>query len=205
MTPYEILGISPEASASEIKVAHREAVKAHHPDAGGDPADFVRAQRAYAILSDPDRRAYYDRTGIEDEATVAEEQQAHTAIAALVLQALDSGRDLDRTDVVAAVGAALRDKEKTHQLARTKLEAGMKRIGVLRSRLCWSGPGENGLDSLIVAREAALEAAVIAETNKLKVLGRALELLRHYSYSLDPTPPEEAAIWSALKASRPGA
>ena len=205
MTPYEILGVSPEASATEIKAAHREAVKVHHPDAGGDPADFLRAQRAYAILSDPERRARYDSTGIEDDATAAEEQQAYAAVAALVLQVLDGAGDLGRTDVVAAVRGALRDQEKAHQVARTKIEALMKRVGVLRSRLRWSGPGEDALDGLIAAREAALEAAMTSESNKLKVIGRALEVLRHYSYSLDPTPPDEAAIWSALKNSRPGA
>ena len=199
MTLYEVLGVSAEASAAEIKAAHREAVKHHHPDAGGDAADFVRAQRAYAILSDPERRARYDSTGVEDYASAAEEHQAYAAVAALILQVADGAGDLDRTDVVAAVRGALRDQEKAHQLSRAKIEARVKRVGVLRERISWSGPGEDALAALIDARLAALEAASASEGDKLNTIGRALEVLLHYTYRLDPTPPEEAAIWSALK------
>ena len=208
MTLYEILGVSAQATAAEIKAAHREAVKAHHPDVGGDPADFVRAQRAYAILSDPDRRARYDSTGSEEDASAAEEQQAYSAIAALVLQIVDGAEDLNRIDVVATVQSVLREQEKAHQLARAKVGGRMDRIAVLRRRLRRNDPGDDGLATLITAREAALEAARTSEVDRLRIISRALELLSHYSYSLDPTAPEEAAIWSALKnepASPPGA
>ena len=208
MTLYEILGVSAQATAAEIKAAHRDAVKAHHPDAGGDPADFVRAQRAYAILSDPKRRARYDSTGSEDDASAAEEQQAYAAIAALVLQIVDGAEDLNRMDVIAAVRLALREQERAHQLARARVGGRLDRIAVLRNRLSRNDPGDDGLATQITAREVALEAARTSEVDKLRIIGRAIELLSHYSYSLDPTAPEEAAIWSALKndpASPPGA
>jgi len=67
-TPYEALGVSPDASPEEIKAAHRAAVKRHHPDTGGNVDAFTRAQKAYKLLSDPEKRRRYDATGEDGDA-----------------------------------------------------------------------------------------------------------------------------------------
>lgn len=63
---YEILGVKRTATAKEIKSAYRRAAKRHHPDYNpGDPtaeARFKACSEAYAVLSDPARRARYDAT-----------------------------------------------------------------------------------------------------------------------------------------------
>lgn len=60
MTHYQTLGISPKAEAQEIKSAFRMLAVKHHPDKGGDARLFAVVQEAYAVLSDPSRRAEYD-------------------------------------------------------------------------------------------------------------------------------------------------
>lgn len=50
MTPYEILGLSPDASPSEIKAAYRRAAMRAHPDRGGSEEDFRRVQKAFEDL-----------------------------------------------------------------------------------------------------------------------------------------------------------
>lgn len=64
---YEKLGVSKDASASEIKKAYYQAAKKHHPDTNkGDPAaakNFAEATEAYEVLSDTDRRTQYDAYG----------------------------------------------------------------------------------------------------------------------------------------------
>lgn len=45
--PHEILGIAPDASASDVRRAYRKLAAQHHPDAGGDPAMFIKAKDAH--------------------------------------------------------------------------------------------------------------------------------------------------------------
>jgi molecular chaperone DnaJ len=63
---YDILGVSKDASAAEIKRAYYGLAKKYHPDTNKDPGakeKFTEAQQAYEVLSDSDKRAAYDRFG----------------------------------------------------------------------------------------------------------------------------------------------
>jgi len=59
-THYETLGVAESASPEEIKKAYRRLASKHHPDKGGDNAQFQNIQVAYDTLSDPERRQRYD-------------------------------------------------------------------------------------------------------------------------------------------------
>jgi molecular chaperone DnaJ len=64
---YETLGVRPEATDAELKKAFRSLAMQCHPDRNpGDKAAeerFKEINEAYAVLSDPDKRAHYDRFG----------------------------------------------------------------------------------------------------------------------------------------------
>lgn len=61
---YEVLGISKNASADEIKKAYRKAAVEHHPDKeGGDEAKFKEVSEAYEVLKDSQKRQRYDQFG----------------------------------------------------------------------------------------------------------------------------------------------
>jgi curved DNA-binding protein len=62
--PYEVLGVSRDADADEIRRAYRALARSHHPDVSkeaGAEERFKEIGEAYAVLSDPERRAAFDR------------------------------------------------------------------------------------------------------------------------------------------------
>ena len=64
---YEVLGVSKDASADDIKKAYRKAAMKYHPDR--NPGDktaeekFKEINEAYEVLSDADKKARYDQYG----------------------------------------------------------------------------------------------------------------------------------------------
>lgn len=63
---YDLLEVSRQASADEIKRAYRRLARQLHPDTNPDPAAgerFKEIAQAYEVLSDPEKRQRYDRFG----------------------------------------------------------------------------------------------------------------------------------------------
>ena len=64
---YEVLSVSRDASDQELKTAYRKLAMQYHPDRNpNDPSaegKFKECSEAYQVLSDPDKRAAYDRYG----------------------------------------------------------------------------------------------------------------------------------------------
>ena len=63
---YEVLGVSRSATSEELKSSFRRLARQYHPDVNGSPdaeERFKEINEAYAVLSDDQRRAAYDRYG----------------------------------------------------------------------------------------------------------------------------------------------
>lgn len=69
---YQLLEVSRDASQADIKKSYRQLVRKYHPDThpGDKEAEekFKKINAAYSVLSDPDKRAKYDRFGSADGA-----------------------------------------------------------------------------------------------------------------------------------------
>lgn len=64
MDHYAALRLSRSADTEAVRTAYRDAVRRWHPDRDPSPeasAKFLAAQQAFQVLSDPKRRAEYDR------------------------------------------------------------------------------------------------------------------------------------------------
>lgn len=67
---YEVLGVAKDASSADIKSAYRKLAVKYHPDRNPDNREaeekFKEASEAYAVLSDNEKRARYDRFGHQE-------------------------------------------------------------------------------------------------------------------------------------------
>ena len=78
MDYYEILGVSRNASTTEIKKAYKKQSMQHHPDrTGGDDTQFKKVNEAYSALKDPQKKQMYDQFGTADPQQAQSQQQSH--------------------------------------------------------------------------------------------------------------------------------
>ena len=103
---YDTLGVAPDATDEQIKKAFRKLAMQNHPDknAGdeGASARFQAISEAYSILSDPEKRQFYDQTGEIDDIEIRPEEfkeQFQEMMAELM-----GGEDI--MDLVAGMSAA---------------------------------------------------------------------------------------------------
>ncbi|NJK62031.1 MAG: DnaJ domain-containing protein [Synechococcaceae cyanobacterium SM2_3_1] len=111
---YQILGLSPEATASEIKEAYRGLAQQLHPDKfpPQTPAylrslaerDFQTLQMAYRVLSDPETRQQYDRALQSFQAAV---EQRGNAYSGSLSRSSEGATHLWQLLLAACIGAAL--------------------------------------------------------------------------------------------------
>ena len=64
---YKELGLKKNATRDEIKSAYRLLAKKYHPDTGGDNEKFLTLQLAWETLNNPQKKAIYDKSLINDE------------------------------------------------------------------------------------------------------------------------------------------
>ncbi|MCW3477316.1 J domain-containing protein [Limobrevibacterium gyesilva] len=114
--PYETLGVDRTASEAAIRSAYRKLAKRHHPDLNpGKPeaADaFKDIANAYALLSDADKRARFDRGEIDASgAEVAPERPFYRDFNDAARHArYGAGPEFDPDDLESLFGHAFRDQ-----------------------------------------------------------------------------------------------
>lgn len=125
--PYDILGVKRDASEAAIQAAYRKLAKRHHPDLNpGKPEaeeKFKEIASAYALLSDSEKRARFDRGEID--ASGAERPSERTFYRDFgddgrrTKYRADGGIDIDDIDLDSIFGTGFRDR-----LRRETMQAG---------------------------------------------------------------------------------
>lgn len=181
--PYKYLGVERGCTAEEARKAYRRLAMRWHPDRrGGEESDEWRCIAwAWRILGDPDKRECWDAGGGERSLEEAAIKEAD----AIILHCLDGELQIygdgGRTDVVAGASDVLRVKIGE---AGKNLSLREKRLaGVNRQLKSLKGvPRGSQVVSIMEGARSRLEEEVRGLRWALRVMERARELLRGYSY-----------------------
>lgn len=179
---YEVLGVPKDADEAAIKKAFRRKAKDAHPDRqGGDARAMVAINRAYQVLSDPEKRQYYDAHG-SDPPISEPEQTARSMLYSAVMAAL--GAEQEVPDLVRATQMVFQHirHEQNKQIVKAKkvkerIERHRKRLHTKKER--------NDIEQLFNEQTVAIEEALQKGARQLQAITDAEKLLKDYTYDPD--------------------
>lgn len=186
MTLYEDLGVAPDATEAEIAAAYRHAARKHHPDAGGNAADFDRMQRAANILRDPVKRAEYDRTGSVDDSLFNPLSQAIELLCSAFSEAITRCDNFGAVNIVKNVQSALLNQ--LTQVGSQREDAANKRDRLENAigRLSHKGDQPDFVRNML-ARQLRAHDSRLAEMDRMTAsIESAIEMAHDYSWRAEP-------------------
>lgn len=188
---YEVLGVKRDATAAQIKKAFRRLARKYHPDQ--NPGDDTVTARYHAIvhanevLSDPDRRARYDRDGdtrVPPDAQNALVVTLAPAFMAVLQQCHASKADPKKVDFVARMTDHLKSDLKRVEHSLAEYEQARKILETVADRFSTDAD-----DNLLAALTRSQLAGVRADEQKAKEvadgLTRGLKYLKRCRYRTD--------------------
>ena len=172
---YDALGVGRSASFAEIKAAYRSAARKHHPDLGGDAGKFAAINAAYDTLSDNDRRAFYDQTGLSERPPNPADVRAMQLIDDLFRQILDGPDHTGRWtfDIVARLRDMLNDGRARLPRLIAECQQKIHQLELLRERI--DGAALSGVLAQTIRQ---LEGRIIHFETEFPAIERAHELLK---------------------------
>lgn len=173
---YETLGVPRDADTATIKRAYRKKASKAHPDKGGDAASMALVNRAHEVLTDPDRRDRYDRTGADGETRPPADEASE-----LLMSAFAAALEEPEGCFIEAVRAKVTGLVVEGQRSVRRLDSQI--VKLTRRRDKTTGP-ERNLVHLVIDQQikhASQERERIGEA--LKTAQRAVEMLGDYQSS----------------------
>jgi curved DNA-binding protein CbpA len=187
--PYAVLGVARTATDEEIRAAYRVAASHAHPDReGGSTERMTDVNMAYKILSEPEMRAEFDRTGGTSQAPPLETKAREQIVGMLklIIRASDPYQDMlemVRTGLTGRIAGCRQARQKAYQ-----------DLSALRLRLTrLKGPPENFIETLLLQEIARGEEQMPVFDADETVMVKAFELLKDFSYGGVVALPSEPA------------
>ncbi len=202
---YAVLGIARDASRAEVVKGYRRESKRWHPDRnpGCDQAKvmYERVDTAYRVLSDPDRRREYDRTGAyTTTGTVGREQYVVKVVTQLVIDLVTAitcqGGDVRKEPMI---GLLKKNVEKRVVGLRKTLADLRKTVEALKhaeGRFTVEGGEENVVAATIKYQITQMLSQAAGVEVEIELMADAQTFIDKYRYKMDPADPRSFGMFS---------
>lgn len=188
MDPYKTLGVSRDATQSEINKAFRTLSRQFHPDCDSSPEAAERYKLitfAYEILSDEKRRVDFDEHGIGGLDT---RQEAISLIGTLVVKLIDKIMEAAlqelpvSLDVVDMLRKGISASLQVHRSEILRLEKGIKVIGNSMARI---RAKDNLLSQMFEVQVKELQKALSHILHVVEVEEAAARIVNDHKFEVD--------------------
>lgn len=188
--PYEVLGVSRDATMAEINAAFKAKAKKSHPDQGGDMDEFIKAKQASLVLLDPEKRDRFDRDGVVDgNEPDTINSQAMERIAGFFISSIDAintnNFDLNQLDLVKGAEAMFSRNvaEVHHNIA--SLTRQQKQFDRVLKRIKTKRPNDV-IKAMLERHGVKLKQLIEANKKEIKIFEAAKLILKDYEFERDP-------------------
>jgi len=192
---YQDLDISSNATAQQIKNAYRKKAKKSHPDAGGKKGEFEKVQKAYLVLSDPETRSKYDKTGDEN---LEEPDNSQQEIISIVVTAFEitvqcienTRRNPLEFDIAKEMKGSVESKIREIETEIKRLERNIKNTEKFLGRFSVK-KGNNFIDQMLASKIDAINLNIKFKKHDVEKFSKALELIKDLSFRVEPKKEQE--------------
>ncbi len=190
--PYDVLGITPDATHDEVREAYRAKVKATHPDAGGSAEEFARVKAAAVILLDADKRKQFDETGIlSPDRPDNLEATAMENIAAFFVNSINASlqnhMSMDGLDLVMGATKWFDEKIRGCKQNNSDIERQIKAFERAIKRLK-TKRSNDVLKTMLNHHATGLKSHILNNNLQIQVFTRSLEILKEYEFESAQNP-----------------
>jgi curved DNA-binding protein CbpA len=186
--PYRVLGVRWDATDEEIQKAYRHKAKILHPDTGGSAEAFSELSYAYEVLSDLERREWYDRTGEVRPFPRNNLDDSATGIIALKLgEFIHSEQEMTSIDLTHLVEEAIQEDINQCMAHIESQKRAIERTTNLRERLKHkANDSDTRLARVLAWHERSAKYLIKKDEDAIITLERALEIFQEYSFAKGP-------------------
>jgi DnaJ-class molecular chaperone len=195
MTLYDDLEIDNKADAIAIKRAYRKKAGKSHPDKGGSKEEFVKVQKAYLILSNPETRSKYDATGDEDLLKADNSKQEILGIVVtsfeVVIQAIEGkGANPLEFDIAGEMRSTIKEKKDEIEAEKKRLGKNISEVEKFLGRFKVKGQ-TNFMEAMLKSRIDGIKLNISYKQRDIDKFDEALELIEDMSFKVDPKEEQE--------------
>ena len=199
---YEILGVAKDALQDVIKKAHRQGVKEHHPDKGGNQDKFREIQHAYNVLINEQRRKKYDETGDDTETLDEFTSRFVSFIESEIVGAIEQAKSIE-FDVMAKAKKQLSAEIVNITEGQQAYEKGIERLEKARLKVTMKTEGKNNFIVSIMDEKIKMYRSKQSSLEEsANFCNKAMEELEDYIYSFVEEPQDTATkfeSWLSVK------
>lgn len=185
MNHYEVLGVDAKAAPEEIKQAYRVKSRDNHPDrhGPGKTEAFAAITAAYAILSDPAKRAEYDATGSFDAGRA---DRMRDMLCRLLFQCLQEAEDAGTEQALFdAMWTHMREERNNGAARCEELKRLILKRKTLAARITRKGGGTNLFATVVLNDVAVREKELASVTQAIKDIDEMCITIREYQLTPD--------------------